>query len=492
MRLGRRNPLVGTFRHSPSVRPAHTKKISAITPGLKGLLWECDKTPHISQIQVAREKNMNPLHLSVKVLNTIPISRYTNSSTPSLSSSVEADLPICAICLDMFNDGDELRTLACSHCFHKRCIDIWLLGYLSDAKTPTCKCPTCRQSAVTQSSEDNNDDVDNDMGDENIGVPIDDDDEGQQESSGHIRDNCEDNGYNCNNDDNNNNDNGGVDDDDLVNAIRTSSLGPSRQSGDSLHSPPVLYVITEHSENYRELIGDDVNDANDADTQCSAYTEGYSEGDLDGCSPKLSFFRLGTYLSSSILDSIDSVEGESSGLSGLSDDGSSSSLTDGGTAPSPCLAVHTGTSSAPSRTSSQAQSRESTPPLSPLELFEMSQRLERIELEVAELGDDEAAQLGRSRSQLLFDIRAIRYARSRNARRRRPRASMRNGPAANRSACRCGVNNGICYEVGEDVPGIANGGGVCLCGMQDDTSVSSRLSVRSDSDYSDCGYPLGR
>ena len=32
----------------------------------------------------------------------------------------------CKICLEDFDDGDDLRTLPCCHRYHKLCIDNWL------------------------------------------------------------------------------------------------------------------------------------------------------------------------------------------------------------------------------------------------------------------------------------------------------------------------------------------------------------------------------
>jgi hypothetical protein len=73
----------------------------------------------------------------------LPRSQYSSCSSQC------GDEPTCAICLDLIIEGDEIRYLPCSHPFHSKCVDIWLLGTLSDESLNTSICPTCRQEAIS-------------------------------------------------------------------------------------------------------------------------------------------------------------------------------------------------------------------------------------------------------------------------------------------------------------------------------------------------------
>ncbi|KAL8463421.1 hypothetical protein ACS0TY_034178 [Phlomoides rotata] len=48
----------------------------------------------------------------------------------------------CAVCLNRFGDGDNVRILACRHAFHKDCFDGWLQHLNFD-------CPLCRAPLVS-------------------------------------------------------------------------------------------------------------------------------------------------------------------------------------------------------------------------------------------------------------------------------------------------------------------------------------------------------
>uniref|UniRef100_A0A4W5RDX4 RING-type E3 ubiquitin transferase n=1 Tax=Hucho hucho TaxID=62062 RepID=A0A4W5RDX4_9TELE len=60
-------------------------------------------------------------------------------ASDSLSSSSTSD---CAICLEKYIEGEELRVIPCSHRFHKKCVDPWLLQHHT--------CPHCRHNIIEQ------------------------------------------------------------------------------------------------------------------------------------------------------------------------------------------------------------------------------------------------------------------------------------------------------------------------------------------------------
>ncbi|KAI5148087.1 hypothetical protein ENBRE01_0101 [Enteropsectra breve] len=65
-----------------------------------------------------------------KEIDKLPVYRYDQRSIGKHKN--------CIVCLDDFENDEEIRILGCSHCFHKRCIDTWLISSL--------KCPMCRKS----------------------------------------------------------------------------------------------------------------------------------------------------------------------------------------------------------------------------------------------------------------------------------------------------------------------------------------------------------
>ncbi|KAF9580505.1 hypothetical protein BGW38_002834, partial [Lunasporangiospora selenospora] len=61
----------------------------------------------------------------------------------------------CAICIDEFSEGEEVRKLPCGHEFHCECIDPWLMR-----KSSTC--PLCKYDCLVSAHDEDEDDDDQD------------------------------------------------------------------------------------------------------------------------------------------------------------------------------------------------------------------------------------------------------------------------------------------------------------------------------------------
>ncbi|XP_061376595.1 RING-H2 finger protein ATL8-like [Gastrolobium bilobum] len=71
--------------------------------------------------------------LKKKVLQSLPKFAYVDSDPSKWVAT-----PECAICLEEFTAGDDIRVLPhCRHGFHVGCIDAWLESHSS--------CPSCRE-----------------------------------------------------------------------------------------------------------------------------------------------------------------------------------------------------------------------------------------------------------------------------------------------------------------------------------------------------------
>ncbi|PIN01323.1 hypothetical protein CDL12_26169 [Handroanthus impetiginosus] len=80
--------------------------------------------------------------LKKAVLRHLPVAVYGSGAGIAFTD--------CPICLAEFLDGEKIRVLPkCHHCFHVKCVDIWLASHSS--------CPTCRRSLAEEEAESGSD-----------------------------------------------------------------------------------------------------------------------------------------------------------------------------------------------------------------------------------------------------------------------------------------------------------------------------------------------
>ncbi|KAK1792396.1 hypothetical protein P4O66_012081 [Electrophorus voltai] len=99
-----------------------------------------------SQVSLSNQSSMN--RMAIQALEKMETRKFkakvkgqqeSCSVSDSLSSSSTSD---CAICLEKYIDGEELRVIPCAHRFHKKCVDPWLVQHHT--------CPHCRHNIIEQ------------------------------------------------------------------------------------------------------------------------------------------------------------------------------------------------------------------------------------------------------------------------------------------------------------------------------------------------------
>ncbi|GIY96673.1 e3 ubiquitin-protein ligase RNF167 [Caerostris extrusa] len=89
----------------------------------------------IKCIQEKRRSRRN--RLSSRQIKQIPTAKFTKGD----------QYDVCAICLEDYNEGDKLRILPCSHAYHAKCIDPWLMNNRRN-------CPLCKRKITFGDSDD--------------------------------------------------------------------------------------------------------------------------------------------------------------------------------------------------------------------------------------------------------------------------------------------------------------------------------------------------
>lgn len=93
---------------------------------------------HVSQLQgytSLAPQSQTGAGLSPSEIRTLPgVSMFNGEHRHAISEDNE-----CPICINEYKIGESLRTLeSCGHCFHRSCIDLWLLR--------RADCPLCKRS----------------------------------------------------------------------------------------------------------------------------------------------------------------------------------------------------------------------------------------------------------------------------------------------------------------------------------------------------------
>jgi len=118
-------------------------------------LWCCCGTILVILAHVLRIRNGEEGDLfgggkkgaTKEVIDALPLHRY---ETPVVSEAEGGEASSeCAICIDDFTVGDELRRLPCGHSFHRACVDKWLM---IDKTCPLCKRDVTGLEDVTPAS----------------------------------------------------------------------------------------------------------------------------------------------------------------------------------------------------------------------------------------------------------------------------------------------------------------------------------------------------
>ncbi|XP_040859449.1 E3 ubiquitin-protein ligase ZNRF3 [Ochotona curzoniae] len=102
------------------------------------------------KIKLKQRRSQNSMNrLAVQALEKMETRKFNSKSKgrregscgalDTLSSSSTSD---CAICLERYIDGEELRVIPCTHRFHRKCVDPWLLQHHT--------CPHCRHNIIEQ------------------------------------------------------------------------------------------------------------------------------------------------------------------------------------------------------------------------------------------------------------------------------------------------------------------------------------------------------
>lgn len=77
-----------------------------------------------------------PITIDKETVSKLPVFKWNDLRHRNLLEPQDK----CSICMESFIDSDDVRVLLCKHCFHPKCVDIWLTEH-------NTTCPLCRTDA---------------------------------------------------------------------------------------------------------------------------------------------------------------------------------------------------------------------------------------------------------------------------------------------------------------------------------------------------------
>ncbi|KAI8710474.1 hypothetical protein NCS52_01564400 [Fusarium sp. LHS14.1] len=104
-------------------------------------------------VEAAKSKTMETVDLQT-LNNANPSQKYEAvkglKKQATWASTQSSSAEVCAICIDVLVDQDDVRRLKCTHVFHTSCIDSWFQKHHVD-------CPLCKSIFIpnSRSNEEN-------------------------------------------------------------------------------------------------------------------------------------------------------------------------------------------------------------------------------------------------------------------------------------------------------------------------------------------------
>jgi hypothetical protein len=126
-------------RHRPVVQRLHDQLLLMpyLPPGVATMGLNASMMQLMRSAQAVQQPAVSGV--SQSQLDSLPTRTFTKKPGEASASElkdVEKEHVTCMVCLQEYEDGDELRTLPCFHSFHSSCIDMWLKR--------KDMCPVCR------------------------------------------------------------------------------------------------------------------------------------------------------------------------------------------------------------------------------------------------------------------------------------------------------------------------------------------------------------